>query len=58
MAQERKIGRLPVTMFKIKNRQGYAAVCADHLTEGATPDQAFDRMTKAIARTQRKTAKK
>lgn len=51
---EEKIGHLKVNIFKIKNREGYAAVCFDHLTEGKTPRQAYDRMTKALRRTNRK----
>lgn len=39
-----------ITVFKIKNRRGYAAVCASHLTEGKTPQEARDRMEKALRR--------
>ena len=39
-----------VTIFKIKNRRGYAAVCMNNLTEGSSPVQAFFRMTKAVKR--------
>ena len=49
-----KIGHLTVEVFKIKNRKGYAAICGDHLTEGATAQQAYDRMVKAIRRTSKK----
>ena len=49
-----KIGKYDVKMFKIKNRKGYAAVCAGHLTEGRTAEQAYDRMVKALRRTTRK----
>ena len=48
---EAKIGHLKVSIFKIKNRQGYAAVCFEHLTEGTTPQEAYDRMAKALRRT-------
>jgi hypothetical protein len=48
-----KIGSATVTIFKIKNRRGYAAMCRGNLTEGATREQAFDRMTKAVRRTGR-----
>ena len=48
---EEKIGHLKVNIFKIKNRRGYAAVCWDHLTEGKSAQEAYDRMTKAIRRT-------
>jgi hypothetical protein len=53
MAEEWKIGHLKVEIFKIKNRNGYAALCQEHLTEGDTPAQAYERMTKAIRRTTR-----
>ncbi len=53
MAEIYKIGHLKVEIFKIKNRQGYAALCNDHLTEGPTPQEAYDRMVKAIRRTTR-----
>jgi len=43
-----------VKIFKIRNRRGYAAICRDHLTEGETPEEARDRMAKALARTDRK----
>lgn len=39
-----------VTLFKITNRQGYAAVCLNNLTEGKTPQEAFERMAKAVKR--------
>ncbi len=44
----------PITVFKIKNRSGYAAICDDHLTEGTTEAEAIDRMNKALDRTARK----
>lgn len=46
-----KIGHLKVDIFKIKNRQGYAAVCCDHLTEGKNQQEAYGRMVKAVRRT-------
>ena len=49
-----KIGKMSVKIFNIRNRVGYAALCDDHLTEGKTPQQAYDRMVKAINRTYRK----
>ena len=49
-----KIGKLSVRIFRIKNRKGYAAICADHLTEGKTPAQAHERMVKAVRRTTRR----
>ena len=51
---ETKIGHLNVTIFKIKNRSGYAAVCFDHLTEGETADIAYERMVKALRRSNKK----
>ena len=49
-----KIENKEARMFKIKNRQGYALVCCDHLTEGKTPGQAYDRMVKALRRSAKK----
>lgn len=46
-----KIGAKRVKIFKLKNRRGYAAVCMNHLTEGRTIVQAYDRMIKALKRT-------
>jgi len=40
-----------ITVFKIKNRSGYAAICKEHLTEGKTKEEALDRMIKALNRT-------
>lgn len=50
---QKKIGHLNVNIFKIKNRRGYAAVCFDHLTEGKNPEEAYERMAKALRRTNR-----
>ena len=44
------IGKLNVKVFKMKNRRGYAALCNDCITEGATKNEAYDRMVKAIRR--------
>lgn len=46
-----KIAGLSVTVFKIKNRSGFAALCKGHLTEGRSPAQACERMKKALRRT-------
>lgn len=46
----KKLQSSKVDIFKISNRRGYAAVCLKHLTEGATPAEAFDRMVKAVKR--------
>jgi len=51
---EEKIGHLKVSIFKIKNRNGYAAICCEHLTEGTSARQAYERMVKALRRTLRK----
>jgi len=53
-----KIGKKNVSIFKIKNRTGYAAICSSHLTEGKTKNQAIDRMVKAVKRTTKKKPKK
>lgn len=39
-----------MTVFKIKNRRGYAAICSGHLTEGRSAAQALYRMEKALKR--------
>ncbi|MCX5705255.1 MAG: hypothetical protein NTZ92_04260 [Candidatus Omnitrophica bacterium] len=51
---ETKVGHLKVDIFKIKNRVGYAAVCCEHLTEGKTEREAYERMVKALRRTDKK----
>lgn len=43
-----------IQTFKIKNRRGYAAICSNHLTEGQTPQQAHERMMKALRRTKKR----
>lgn len=51
--KSKTLKRLPsgkITIFKIKNRAGYAALCQYHLTEGSTVLIAFDRMVKAMKR--------
>ncbi len=53
-----KIGRKSVKVFKMKNRRGFAAVCSDCVTEGASKNEAFDRMVKAISRVERKITRK
>ncbi|MBN1794516.1 MAG: hypothetical protein JW844_06075 [Candidatus Omnitrophica bacterium] len=52
-----KIAGKTVTVFKMKNRQGYAAICTSHLTEGRSKPQALARMEKALKRTQKKKKK-
>jgi hypothetical protein len=46
-----------ITVFKIKNRSGYAALCSEHLTEGRNKGQAMARMLKALNRTAKKKAR-
>lgn len=46
----KKLAAGKVTIFKIRNRRGYAAICMGNLTEGRTPVQAFYRMVKAVKR--------
>jgi len=41
---------MKIRIFKIKNRRGYAAVCANHLTEGSSAAVARSRMAKALKR--------
>ena len=53
MAREKvlkKIAMNQATIFKIKNRKGFAVICRENLTEGATKPQAIDRMNKALKR--------
>lgn len=53
MAKESVLKKVPsseVMTFKILNRKGFAAVCRDNLTEGASPAEALDRMNKALKR--------
>ncbi len=46
----KKVAKSQVKTFKMKNRKGYAAICLDNLTEGATLKIAIDRMDKALKR--------
>ena len=39
-----------IKIIKLKNRKGFAAICLDHLTEGKTILQAYQRMEKALKR--------
>lgn len=53
MAREKVLKKVltsEVKTFKIKNRRGYAAICKDNLTEGASVSQALERMDKALKR--------
>jgi len=49
-----KIGGKTVTVFKIRNRKGYAAICCNNLTEGRTSQEACARMEKALRRNPKK----
>ncbi|MFH1752681.1 MAG: hypothetical protein ABH875_00700 [Candidatus Omnitrophota bacterium] len=51
-----KIAGKSVNVFKIKNRRGYAAICASHLTEGSTRQTACSRMDKALRRKRKRTS--
>lgn len=44
------VQRSKVRIFRIANRRGYAALCCNNLTEGATPFKAYCRMQKAVKR--------
>ena len=46
----RKLSSGKVSIFKIKNRRGFAAIGMNHLTEGRSPAEAFIRMAKAVKR--------
>ena len=46
----KKLAASKVTIFKIKNRRGYAAIAFNNLTEGRSPVEAFNRMAKAVKR--------
>ncbi len=53
MAKEKvlkKVHMAEVKTFKIRNRRGYAALCKENLTEGASVSQALERMNKALKR--------
>ena len=49
-ASLRKINASKVTIFKIQNRGGYAAICMNNLTEGKTPQEAFRRLIHPLRR--------
>lgn len=39
-----------ITIFKIRNRSGYAALCLQNLTEGRTAAQAYSRLMHPLKR--------
>jgi len=46
----KKLSTGKVSIFKIKNRRGFAAICMSNLTEGRSPAEALARMAKAVKR--------
>lgn len=46
----KKLSTSKISIFKIKNRRGYAAIALGNLTEGRSPVEAFNRMAKAVKR--------
>ncbi len=46
----KKISGSKMQTFKIRNRKGFAAICMNNLTEGATLNLAMARMDKALKR--------
>lgn len=46
----KKLSSKDVTMFRIANRKGYAAIARDNLCEGRTAMQAYERLIKACRR--------
>lgn len=46
----RKLSAGKVTVLKLRNRRGFAAICLNNLTEGKTPQQAFERLYHPLRR--------
>ena len=46
----RKLGVGAVTLFKLANRRGFAAIARNNLTEGRSSAQAYSRLVKACRR--------
>lgn len=46
----KKMSLREVTVFKIANRRGYAAIAMKNLTEGRSVAQAYSRLAKAVKR--------
>ena len=46
----RPLSKRELSLFKIKNRRGYAAICHKNLTEGNSIIQVIARMNKALKR--------
>jgi len=46
----KKISKSKIQLLKLRNRKGYAAICLNNLTEGATPSQALERLKNPLKR--------
>lgn len=46
----KKLPKSMVTVFKIKNRRGFAAICLKNLTEGTSASQALERLKNPLRR--------
>ena len=46
----KKLSKSRVQVIKLKNRKGYAALCLNNLTEGASPAQAVARLKHPLKR--------
>ena len=46
----KKMSGSQVSLFKIRNRRGYAAICRGNLTEGKTPAEVFRRLHHPLRR--------
>ena len=46
----KKLGLGDVTLFKLANRRGFAAIARNHLTEGRSSAQAYARLVKTCRR--------
>ena len=46
----RKLSKKKVSVFKIKNRRGFAAICLSNLTEGRSAAEAVARLTHPLRR--------
>ncbi len=46
----KKISSKKVTVFKVRNRRSYAAICMGNLCEGSSPKQAIARLYHPLRR--------
>ena len=46
----KKVSAKKVTVFKVRNRRSYAAICMNNLCEGNTPQQAMRRLYHPLRR--------